>query len=135
MEARAGEGGTTLTELADHLAREHGVPFRTAHAIAGQLSGLCQTGDPARLGSRLRDACHQVLGKPLAITDAELVQVLSPRHFVDVRQTAGGPSPTETSRALEQAASVLEAERAWLARTRAAAADAEERLRARSLSL
>ena len=27
LEARAAEGGTTLTELADHLVREHGMPF------------------------------------------------------------------------------------------------------------
>ena len=32
-----GEGGTTLTELADTLVREHGLPFQTAHAIAGAL--------------------------------------------------------------------------------------------------
>ena len=36
LEARAGEGGTTLTELADTLARDHGLPFVTAHAIAGR---------------------------------------------------------------------------------------------------
>ena len=35
--ARAGEGGTTLTELADTLVRDHGLPFRTAHAIAARL--------------------------------------------------------------------------------------------------
>ncbi len=34
LEARAGEGGTTSTELADTLAREHDVPFKTAHTIA-----------------------------------------------------------------------------------------------------
>ena len=37
LEAHAGEGWTTLTELADTLVREHGLPFRTAHAIAGRL--------------------------------------------------------------------------------------------------
>src|SRR5688572_21290333 len=28
LEARAAEGGTTLTELADHLVRTHGIPFK-----------------------------------------------------------------------------------------------------------
>ena len=37
LAARAGEGGTTLTELADTLVRDHGLPFRTAHAIAALL--------------------------------------------------------------------------------------------------
>ena len=35
LEARAGDGWTTLTELADTLVREHGLPFSAAHAIAG----------------------------------------------------------------------------------------------------
>jgi argininosuccinate lyase len=135
MEARAGEGGTTLTELADHLAREHGVPFRTAHAIAGQLSGSCAAGDPGVLATRLREASRQALGKPLSISASELAEIMSPRHFVDVRQTPGGPSPVETSRALDGAAAVLDDERAWLTRTRTAVAAAERTLRARSQSL
>jgi argininosuccinate lyase len=134
MEARAGAGGTTLTELADHLAREHGVPFRTAHAIARQLSGSCAA-DPAVLATTLREALRQALGKPLSITAPELAEIMSPRHFVDVRRTQGGPSPVETSRALDGAATVLDDERAWLTRTRAVVAAAEQTLRARSLSL
>ncbi len=37
LEARAGDGWTTLTELADTLARDRGLPFRTAHAICRTL--------------------------------------------------------------------------------------------------
>src|SRR4029077_4481066 len=37
LEARAGDGWTTLTELADTLVRDHGLPFRTAHAVASRL--------------------------------------------------------------------------------------------------
>ena len=135
MEARAADGGTTLTELADSLVRERGVPFRTAHAIAGRLSGSCQLNDPASVAAMLRDVTRDVLGTPLDLTASELTQILSPRHFVDVRRTPGGPSPIETSRALEQAGAALDADRAWLTRTRAAVTAAEERLRARSLNL
>ena len=135
MEARAADGGTTLTELADSLVREHGVPFRTAHAIAGRLSGSCRLNDPAAVAAMLRDITRDVLGAPLELTAVELSQIMSPRHFVDVRRTLGGPSPIETSRALEQAGAALDADRAWLTRARAAATAAEERLRARSLSL
>jgi argininosuccinate lyase len=135
MNARAGEGGTTLTELADHLARERGVPFRTAHAIAGRLSGSCAASDRSALAAMLRDVSQEMLGAPLELTAAELDEVMSPRHFVDVRRTIGGPSPIETSRALQEAAAILDADRAWLERTRAAAGAAEEQLRTRSLSL
>jgi argininosuccinate lyase len=135
MEARAGDGGTTLTELADSLVRERGMPFKTAHAIAGRLSGSCRLNDPAAVAGMLRDISREVLGDPLEMSEAELAQIMSPRHFVDVRLTPGGPSPIETSRALEQAGAALDADRAWLARTRAALTAADERLRARSLSL
>src|SRR5262249_46560470 len=33
LEAKAAEGWTTLTELADTLVRDHGLPFRKAHSI------------------------------------------------------------------------------------------------------
>jgi len=135
MTARAGAGGTTLTELADHLAREHGVPFRTAHAIAGRLSASCQANDPEVQSAMLRDASREALGVPVELTASELTEILSPRHFVEVRRTPGGPSPIETSRASEMASAVLDADRAWLARTRASITAADERLRARSRSL
>jgi argininosuccinate lyase len=135
MEARAGEGGTTLTELADHLVRDRGVPFRTAHAIAGRLSGHCSLGDVKSLAVILGEVCREATGEPLELSPEELTAILSPRHFVDVRCTPGGPSPNETARALEQAGAVLDADRAWLARARTATTAADERLRAKSLTL
>jgi argininosuccinate lyase len=45
LAARAGEGGTTLTELADTLVRDHGLPFRSAHAISALLL-KARTEDP-----------------------------------------------------------------------------------------
>src|SRR6185295_17898662 len=37
LEARAADGWTTLTELADTLVRDHGLPFGVAHAISTRL--------------------------------------------------------------------------------------------------
>jgi argininosuccinate lyase len=135
MVSRAGSGGTTLTELADHLVREHGVPFKKAHAIAGRLSASCAAGEAAGRAAMLREASRDVLGTPVEITEAELMEILGPRHFVEIRRTPGGPSPVETSRASEVARAVLDSDRAWLARTRSAMTAADERLRARSRSL
>ena len=36
LAARAGEGGTTLTELADTLVREEGLSFKAAHRLVAQ---------------------------------------------------------------------------------------------------
>src|SRR5947209_16591568 len=47
LEATAGDGWTTLTELADTLVRDHQVPFRSAHAIAARVMSA-REGDPLR---------------------------------------------------------------------------------------
>ena len=60
LEARAGAGWTTLTELADTLVRDHGLPFKTAHTVAARLVALAaeKKGAPAgRTAARGVDRC------------------------------------------------------------------------------
>src|SRR5438105_2669816 len=92
LEARAGNGWTTLTELADTLARDHGLAFRKAHAIAAHLVGGRQRHPDRRFTALLADASTEVLGKPLIYSEDELTRILSPRHFVEIRRTFGGPA-------------------------------------------
>jgi argininosuccinate lyase len=135
LEARAGEGGTTLTELADHLVREHGLAFKTAHRIAARVLEARRLQPEAPLSTVVANVSSDLLGTPLQYTDAQIAEVLSPRHFVSVRRTLGGPAPDETGRALEEATGALALNRAWLAGTREAlrAADARRRDRCESL--
>src|SRR5882672_5139447 len=70
LEARAADGWTTLTELADTLVRDQGLPFTSAHAIAKGLMAAREcdaTQSPAEL---LAQASREVLGSPLAYSDA-----------------------------------------------------------------
>ena len=100
LASRAGEHGTTLTELADTLVRDHGLAFRSAHAIAAMLL-MARTEDPdVELSGALSKASAAILGKPLEYSEADLQTILSPSHFVNVRTTHGGPSPKETTRAI-----------------------------------
>jgi argininosuccinate lyase len=135
LESRAAEGGTTLTELADHLVRQHGIPFRSAHAIAARLLKSRGEHADAPLSATLAAVSGDLLGVPLQYTDAEIEEVMSPRHFVDVRRTLGGPAPPETARALEQSREALERDQDWLLRTADALAAAEARLKQRSQAL
>jgi argininosuccinate lyase len=135
LEARAGEGGTTLTELADTLARDHDLPFKTAHAVAGRVLKAHLETPNANLAAVLAGAAMHTVGRPLLYSDVDLQRILSPRHFVDVRQTPGGPAPGETGRALSESQSLLDRDRAWLTERRAALSAAEGRLRARSAAL
>jgi len=135
LEARAAEGGTTLTELADHLVRGHAIPFGAAHAIAGRMlkEGRDAPGTPR--AALLERASIDVLGRALLYEEAELERVLSARHFVEVRTTPGGPAPETTALALDESRQRLDGDRAWLAQVRAQVAAAESRLRERSRSL
>src|SRR5687768_2315921 len=132
---RAGEGGTTLTELADTLVRDHGLPFRSAHAIAALLL-KARTEDPAAaLSGALAKASNAILGRALEYSEADLQRIMSPRHFVEVRTTHGGPAPAATSRAITESARLLQRDRdAWSAR-RFRLNQAETSLEARAQAL
>jgi argininosuccinate lyase len=117
MQARAAEGGTTLTELADRLVRDQNISFTMAHSIAaGLLSGVVP---PTSLG----------------YTDEELTRILSARNFVEARRTPGGPAPSETSRALDAARGLLERDRTWLEAAQKQIEDAVTRRRERAQAL
>jgi hypothetical protein len=60
---------------------------------------------------------------------------MSPAHFVDVRKTFGGPSPSETTRAIAQSRKALQDDRdAWKSR-RDRLQSAENDLAARAKAL
>jgi argininosuccinate lyase len=119
LASRAAVGGTTLTELADTLVRDHGLPFRSAHAIAALLL-KARTEDPqAPLSTTLSKASAAILGKPLLYSEADLEKIMSPAHFVAMRGTHGGPSPKETARAIAESQQQLHDDReSWQSRRR-----------------
>ena len=70
------------------------------------------------------------------LEDDALARVLSPRHFVEVRKTPGGPAPDVTARAIEASRQRLTGDGGWLQSridtlrsAERALADAAQRLR------
>jgi argininosuccinate lyase len=135
LEQAAGEGWITLTELADTLSRDRQLPFRTAHAIAGRLVQARQREPHGGLSALVAEISRELLGAALTYTDEELMEILSPRHFVNVRRTHGGPAPEETARAAADAHGRLQEDRGWWNRTAAALGAAERRLAEESARL
>ena len=127
MARGASEGWITVTELADTLAREHGVPFKAGHAIASRLVAIGSTGD-VPLSSALREASAAVLGRAIELDADTLHRVLSPQHFVAVRKTPGGPAPSETTRAIAQSEEIFAADKEWFAATMTRLETAEKAL-------
>jgi len=135
LEARAGDGWTTLTELADTLVRDRQVPFRTAHAIAARLMSGRQAQPDRPMAALLADASRELLGAPLEYSEAAVTGMLSPRHFIEVRRTPGGPAPEETARAIAVSQTELDADQSWWKTATDALASAERRLAERSAAL
>jgi argininosuccinate lyase len=135
LEERAGQAGITLTELADTLVRRHDVPFRTAHAIAARFFSLRQDVPGQPLSVTLAQASREIAGQGIIIVDEEVQRILSPRYFVEVRQTPGGPASSEIGRALARAHEALDRDAAWLAGTTEALKSAERLLAEASATL
>ena len=122
LASRAAYGGTTLTELADTLVRDHGLPFRSAHAIAALAAEGANRGSRRRLVGGARRGVERHPGPHRSNYDeAALTEIMSPAHFVKVRTTYGGPAPAETGRAIGESRRLLESDReSWTTPARAA---------------
>jgi argininosuccinate lyase len=135
LEARAGDGWATLTELADTLVRDHGLPFRLAHAISGSLMTASRR-EPSRLmADLLAETSAAVLSAPIVYSPEALARIMTPRYFVSVRRTYGGPAPEESANAADASRLQLDADQAWWTRTIESLAAGERRLEAEAAAL
>ena len=100
LERTAGEGWITLTELADTLTRDHQVPFRTAHAIAGRLLQARERDPDGRLSVLVAEISRELLGSPITYTDAtsgcrsSSVSTMSPNGVLCTAVTIACACPT-----------------------------------------
>jgi argininosuccinate lyase len=117
MAERARVGWITVTELADTLTRDHGVPFRASHTVAAKL--VSESGRRAMDGplSLLREIARDVLGRDIEISEARLAEVLSPEYFVRMRTTPGGPAPAQTAESIVASDKRLSDDEEWMKST------------------
>jgi argininosuccinate lyase len=135
LERRAGEAWVTITELADTLVRDHGLAFDTAHGIARDVVAA-RAKDPAvSLAVVVSEAAQRLGGVSVEYSDAALSDILSPRHFVAVRTTHGGPAPDVTASAIERSRQALEQDRAWVQERRTALGTAREMCQRKAAAL
>jgi len=87
------------------------------------------------LSAILAEATSAMLDAPLPYSDRDLERILSPRHFVNIRKTYGGPAAEETARAIEASAIHLNGDQAWWTGRMTSLTDAEQRLATRAQAL
>ena len=121
----AGEKFLTVTELADTLVREAGLPFGKAHEIVQQA---------VRATRSEEEMIAHLLKAGLPLDEASLRRALDPVHFVAIRGIRGGPAPEETRRAMAGSRDRLAESAAWLAAARERLAGAQNKLRGATAS-
>lgn len=110
LEARARDGFSTVTELADTLVREAGLPFRQAHHVVARFVTDLRAAGKTLPQAQLPDveaAAQAELGRFTGLSEAALRKAINPRVFVERRSIIGGPAPGEVRRALQGAQSSL----------------------------
>jgi argininosuccinate lyase len=132
---RARQNWITVTELADTLARERGVPFKMAHGIAATFVAAASAQPGTSLSAVLREISEQMLGTPIEYTEEALAETLSPDHFIRVRTTPGGPAPAEMTRAIDRSRLAQARDESWFEQTAGKLRAAEHALRQSAAAL
>jgi argininosuccinate lyase len=135
MRRRATENWISVTELADTLARDHGLPFKAGHTIAARLVRGAQAATETSPAQLVAQISKDVTGTAIEYTDDELATLLSPEHFVSVRRTWGGPAPEVTALAITASRDLLTEDAAWIAATKTRLLNAEAALKAASVAI
>jgi argininosuccinate lyase len=131
LAARAREGFSAVTEVADTLVREANLPFRQAHHVAAEfVHRLRSTGRTLPAGSLadLDAAASLVLGRPTGLSEESYRQATDPRVFVERRSITGGPAPGEVRRAISGAAESIAGATAAINSHRSATQSARSRM-------
>lgn len=94
MEASAKNGFTNATDAADYLVN-HGVAFRDAHGIVGQMVLLCIEQDKA-----LDDMTLEELKAISPVFEADIYDAISMKTCVEKRTTTGAPGQSAMHRVI-----------------------------------
>ena len=129
MRARATENWVTVTELADTLAREHGLPFGVGHSVASRVVRAERDQKGVSISDLIATLTKELGGREVRLSDDEVARVLSPEHFVAIRKTHGGPAAEVVTHALGESEALLAHDEARLAGLTDALAAAAERRR------
>jgi argininosuccinate lyase len=122
---------STMTELADALLREAGVPFRQGYNFASAVTtyGRQNGKTPSQITyPEYQRIYKEVNGAVFPLEADAMQQVVDPRRVVANRRGRGGPQPAEVERMLSEHRTRLAASRAWVGAERQKMADAETKL-------
>ena len=95
MENSTKHGFTNATDAADYLVN-HGVPFRDAHGIVGQLVLFCE-----EKGIALDDMTLEEYKAISPVFEKDIYDAISLETCVNKRMTIGAPSPEAMNQVIQ----------------------------------
>ena len=104
MEESAKHGFTNATDAADYLVN-HGVPFRDAHGIVGQLVLYC-----IDKGIALDDMSLEEFKAISPVFEEDIYDAISMKTCVEMRNTIGAPGRAEMEQVIQEEEKYLAAE-------------------------
>lgn len=117
MKDAAADHWAQAPQLVYHLVNEHGIAFREAHHVIGQLvsNALSDGLTPRQVTAEmLEGAVRATLGRTLRVDAASLRKAMDPAHAVMTR-TVGGPAPKAIASQLAGLRVRLRTDQRWLA--------------------
>jgi argininosuccinate lyase len=138
MAQAARDGFTVAADVADVVAVEAGLDYRTAHTVVGRaVRALAETDRPPDdlTAELLRTTAREVLGQDVTITDAAIEGALDPAACVLAHPQTGAATPAEVAGMVEDVRAAAADGQAWSSASRRRAELATERLRARAREL
>jgi argininosuccinate lyase len=131
MAQAARDGFTVAADVADVVAVDAGLDYRTAHTIVGRaVRALARDGRPPTdiTADLLRTEAQAVLGATVAISDAAITGALDPEACLRARPQLGAATPAEMSAMIEAVRTAAGEGTQWSGEARRRAALATERL-------
>ena len=104
MEESAKHGFTNATDAADYLVN-HGVPFRDAHGIVGQLVLYC-----IDKGIALDDMSLEEFKAVSPVFEEDIYDAISMKTCVEMRNTIGAPGRAAMEQVIQEEEKYLAAE-------------------------
>ncbi|MGH9919968.1 MAG: argininosuccinate lyase [Nitrososphaerales archaeon] len=111
------EDMSTATELANELVRAHGVPFRQAHQVIGELVRMAIEEDASlekAAEESLGEVAKKITGRAIKIDKARLRAVLDALKTLRLIGSAGGANPKFAKRQIVQNKKQIEILGNWL---------------------
>lgn len=128
----ARDGFTNAADVADVLAADRGIDYRTAHTIVGlAVKQLIAAGAGELTSDAIAQASAEIVGSPLAVDPA----TITPEACVEARRQTGSSSRAAMLAMLNECEALITQGRALAEHASAQASEAESRLLARASAL